>query len=97
MKATNDFNELQELWANQRVDNDSEDRNTSFADSVISKLKSLQTRQDRINRLKLLAISLILLSTVPSIFRLNLQGDVLITVVAGFSIILVSLIVFFTY
>ena len=32
MKATNDFNELQELWANQRVDNDSEDRNTSFAD-----------------------------------------------------------------
>ncbi len=97
MKATNEFYELQELWNSQRVDNESMDLNTSHADSIISKLKSLQTRQDRINRLKLLAISLILLSTIPSIFRLNLQGDMLITVVAGFSIILVNLIVFFTY
>ncbi|MDX9848239.1 MAG: hypothetical protein RBT74_14750 [Tenuifilaceae bacterium] len=97
MKPTNDFNELQQMWINQRVDEVSAQKIATNVDSIMGKLKSLQKRQDRVNKLKILTVTLILLSIVPTIFRLDLQGDKLINVLIGFSIILTSLIAFFTY
>jgi len=97
MKATNDFAELQALWTNQKVDEVAMGDKLSYMDSLLGKLKSLQLHQDRLNRIKLIIIILLLGSSLPSVVKLGLQGNHLYFVLLGCAVVILSIISFFTY
>lgn len=97
MKATNDFAELQAMWVNQKVAEVSLVGKETQIDSLLGKLKSLQLHQDRMNRIKLIIIILILGSSLPSVVKLGLQGNHLYFVLVGYTTVVVSVISFFTH
>jgi hypothetical protein len=97
MKATNDFAELQAMWVNQKVAEVSLVGKETQIDSLLGKLKSLQLHQDRMNRIKLIIIILILGSSLPSVVTLGLQGNHLYFVLVGYATVIVSVISFFTH
>ncbi len=94
MNSNSTFHELQNLWVTQKAEQSPAEGSGSYPASLVDKLRSLQSFQDRVNKIKILVIILIFASMA---YALITSGTVSLLALAGLLLALLSSFWFFTY
>lgn len=94
MNSNSTFQELQDLWITQKVKESPIEESGSYPTALVDKLRSLQSFQDRMNKIKILVVILIF-STMA--YALITSGTLSLLAWAGLLMALLSTLWFFAY
>lgn len=94
METMNNFAELQKLWSRKGVDDTIASTGESFSDSLVERLRSFETNQNRINRFKLVVVVSICISIIYTLILFKV--DSLVSFL-GLAVMLASILAFMLY